>query len=273
MLTGRVALVTGAGRGLGAAHARLLAAEGAAVVVNDVGASLDGRTSGEQVAADVVADITAVGGRAVADTCDISTFAGAAAAVRRVVDTFGRIDILVNNAGIMDTSGVEDLAEDSLDRVLDVHVKGSVATTRAAFAYMRTQAFGRIINTISESALDMRMADSIAYSSAKAAVWGLTMATAKNGAPYGITANAVSPGARTRMSAGVLDAGMSTGLDLAPEHVSRVVVLLASPGAGDITGRVVHAAAGQVREYILRRTADTDLVRRLADGSTSTVAS
>ncbi len=128
---------------------------------------------------------------------------------------------------------------------------------------MRAQGFGRIINTISEAALDMRMSDAVAYSSAKAAIWGLTMATAKEGARYGITVNAISPGARTRMSAGVLDAGLSAGLDLAPEHVSRVVTMLASPEAGDITGRVVHAAAGEVREYLLRRSADTDLVRRL----------
>ncbi|WP_239328599.1 SDR family NAD(P)-dependent oxidoreductase [Frankia sp. CiP3] len=263
MLTGRVALVTGAGRGLGAAHARLLAAAGAAVVVNDVGASLDGLTSGDPVASDLVAEITAAGGRALADISDISAFAGAAAAVERARDVFGRIDILVNNAGIVDTAGVEALTEDALDRVFAVHVRGSVGTTRAAFGHMRAQGFGRIINTISEAALDMRMSDAVAYSSAKAAIWGLTMATAKEGARYGITVNAISPGARTRMSAGVLDAGLSAGLDLAPEHVSRVVTMLASPEAGDITGRVVHAAAGEVREYLLRRSADTDLVRRL----------
>jgi NAD(P)-dependent dehydrogenase (short-subunit alcohol dehydrogenase family) len=262
-LDGRVALITGAGRGLGAAHARTLAALGAAVVINDVGASVDGLSSGEPVATEAVRAIEATGGRAVADASDISTFAGAAAAVGAALDAFGRLDILVNNAGIGGAGGVEELAEEDLLRLLGVHVVGSAGTIHAAFPHMRQQGHGRIVNTISEAALDMRLPSGPAYSTAKAAIWGLTMSTAREGAPHGITVNAVSPGAATRMSADLLSSGHSAGLDLAPEHVSRVVAALVADEAGDVTGTVVHAAAGQVREYVLRRTADTELVSRL----------
>ncbi len=264
-LDGRVALVTGAGRGLGAAHARTLAAMGAAVVVNDVGAGVDGRSSGAPVAREVVTEIVAAGGRAVVDDSDISSFEGAAAAVHAAMAGFGRLDILVNNAGIIASSGIEDVTEEEMLRLLRVHVLGSLGTTRAAFPAMRDQSHGRIVNTISEAALDTRMSAGPAYASAKAAIWGLTMTTARQGAPHGITANAISPGAATRMSADLLASGHSQGLDLSPEHVSRVVATLVCDDAHDITGKVVHAAAGQVREYVLRRTADTDLVRRIAE--------
>jgi NAD(P)-dependent dehydrogenase (short-subunit alcohol dehydrogenase family) len=274
-LDGRVALITGAGRGLGAAHARTLAALGAAVVINDVGASLDGRTSGEAVAQEVVGEIESAGGRAAADASDISTFAGAAAAVEVAVRTYGRLDILVNNAGIGAAGGIGDIAEEDLLRVLGVHVVGSVGTTSAAFPHMREQGHGRIVNTISEAALDMRMPSGPAYSTAKAAIWGLTMSSAREGAAHGITVNAISPGAATRMSADLLESGHSTGLDLSPVHVSRVVAALVADEAGDVSGKVVHAAAGQIREYVLRRTRDTELVTRLgavADAVRTTTA-
>ena len=262
-LTGRVALVTGAGRGLGAAHARALARAGAAVVVNDVGASLDGRSAGEQVTGGVVDDIKAAGGQAASDVSDISTFEGAASAVRTAIDSFGRIDILVNNAGIGGGDSVEHIDEEDLLRMLRVHVMGSVGTIRAAFPHMREQGYGRIVNTISEAALDMRLGSGPAYAVAKAAIWGLTMSTAREGHDHGITVNAISPGAATRMSADLLASGHSAGLDLSPDRVAEVVTALVTDEAGDITGKVVHTAAGQVREYVLKRTADSDLVRRL----------
>lgn len=271
-LRGRVALVTGAGRGLGAAHARTLAAMGAAVVVNDVGASVDGRSHGARVAQEVVTEIRAAGGRAVVDDSDISSFEGAAAAVRTATAGFGRLDILVNNAGIIASSGIEDVTEEEMLRLLRVHVLGSLGTTRAAFPLMRDQGHGRIVNTVSEAALDMRRSSGPAYVSAKAAIWGLTMTTARQGAPHGVTANAISPGAATRMSADLLATGHSEGLDLSPEHVSRVVATLVCDDAHDITGKVVHAAAGQVREYVLRREADTELVRRIAESVHAQVA-
>lgn len=263
-LSGRVALVTGAGRGLGAAHARMLASQGAAVVVNDVGSSVDGRSTSEDVAEAVVAEIVRAGGSAVADISDISTLGGAASAVRRAVNAFGTLDILVNNAGIVVGGGVGEVSEDDIDRLLAVHVKGSIGTMRAAWPVMSAQRYGRIVNTISEAGLDRRMAAGVGYAAAKAAVWGLTMAAANEGAAVGITVNAISPGARTRMSAGFLAAAPDSGLDLAPEHVSRVVAALVRQDADDVSGHVIHAAGGQVREYILRRSADTDLVSRLS---------
>jgi NAD(P)-dependent dehydrogenase (short-subunit alcohol dehydrogenase family) len=253
----RVALVTGAGRGLGAAHARLLAASGMAVVVNDASVGLDGRADGADVASDTVASIVDDGGLAVADRSDISSFDGARAAVERALDVFGGIDVVVNNAGILVTDGIAELSQDDLERCLAVHVVGAAGVARAAFPHLRAQHYGRIVNTISEAALGSGYGAGVAYAAAKAAIWGLTMALADEGAPHGITVNAVSPGAHTRMSAGHLRAA-----DLAPEHVSRVVLALVS--AGDVTGRVVHAAGGAVREYRLRREDGTDLVRRLS---------
>jgi NAD(P)-dependent dehydrogenase (short-subunit alcohol dehydrogenase family) len=264
-LSGKVALVTGAGRGLGAAYARRFAAAGAAVVVNDVGATVDGTSTGEPVAGETVERITAHGGRAVPDASDVSTFAGAAAAVRTALTSFGRLDILVNNAGVIAQGSIESIGEAELLRLFRVHVASSVGTLKAAFPIMRRQGHGRVLNTISEAALDMRLEAGPAYAAAKAAIWGLTMAAARDGRPHGITVNAISPGAATRMSAGLLDSGHSAGLDLDPDHVARVVLALVSEEFGDVTGRVVHSAAGQIREYVLRRTPDTDLVRRLAD--------
>jgi NAD(P)-dependent dehydrogenase (short-subunit alcohol dehydrogenase family) len=262
-LSGRVALVTGAGRGLGATYARRLAAAGAAVVINDVGATVDGTSAGEPVAAQVADLIAAEGGRAVDDASDISTFAGAAAAVHTAVANFGRLDILVNNAGIIAHADIESISETDLLRLFRVHVAGSVGTIQAAFPIMRRQGRGRIVNTISEAALDMRLEAGTGYAVAKSAIWGLTMAAARDGQPHGITVNAISPGAATRMSAQLLASGHSAGLDLDPEHVARVVLALVSDAFGDVTGRVVHSAAGHVREYVLKRTPDTDLVRRL----------
>lgn len=262
-LSGRVAVVTGGGRGIGAAHARRLAADGAAVVVNDSGASLDGMTAGEPVAAEVAARIRADGGEAVADLSDVATFDGAAAAVQAALDAYGTIDILVNNAGIIGSAGVGDLDQRDFERMIAVHVTGSVGTIRAAWPVLRAKRYGRIVNTTSEAAYDVRMAAGVPYATAKAAIWGLTMAAAGEGRPHGITVNAVSPGARTRMSESFLADGGDNGLDLSPSHVADVVALLVRDDAGDVTGRVVHAAAGFVREYLLRRSPETELAARL----------
>jgi NAD(P)-dependent dehydrogenase (short-subunit alcohol dehydrogenase family) len=259
VLAGRVALVTGAGRGLGRAHALALAAKGAAVVVNDV----DGGPADE-----VARELRGQGARAVADQTDVSSVAGGRRAVAVAVDAFGRIDVLVNNAGFAHGGGsVESPVEDGLDALLDVHFKAAVGTMAAAFSDMRTRGWGRIVNTVSEASLDARFVATLGYGAAKAALWSATLVAADEGRSYGITVNAISPGARTRLNAAVLDRGFregaSAGLDLDPGHVAAVVAYLASDGAGDITGRVIHAAGGHVREYSTTRTSQTELVDRL----------
>jgi NAD(P)-dependent dehydrogenase (short-subunit alcohol dehydrogenase family) len=263
-IAGRVVLVTGAGRGLGRAHASLFARLGASVVVNDLGVDPDGRRPDPVLAEGVAHSLRALGGIAVADASDVGTFAGAAKAVQRAVDEFGRIDILVNNAGTLHSASVTDVAEADLITDLRVHSVGTVATMHAAFPHMQAQRWGRIVNTLSEAALLPELAAGVAYSTAKAAVWGATMSGALAGREHGITVNALSPGARTRMSTPFLDQqGVPDGLDLSPERVSEVLVGLCTEAAGNITGRVVHTAGGHVREFVLQRVDDTDLVRRL----------
>jgi NAD(P)-dependent dehydrogenase (short-subunit alcohol dehydrogenase family) len=271
-LAGRVALVTGAGRGLGAAYARALAAAGAAVLVNDTGVDLDGGNPDPSVADAVAAQIVAAGGRALADHSDISGFEGAVDAVRRTVGEFGRIDILVNNAGLIAGGSVEELTEETLQRLLAVHVTAAVGTIRAAIPRMRLQRYGRIVNVVSEAALSRDLKPSAAYAAAKAAIWGVTMSVATEGADHGVTVNAVSPGALTRMSESFLaETGIPDGLDLSPDRVADVVVALCGDYAGDITGRVVHTAGGFVREYVLGRRDDTELVRRLLKATVRTL--
>jgi len=267
-LAERVALVTGAGRGLGRAHALALAGQGAAVVVNDIGAAVDGRGRDSGPAEAVRAEIEAHGGTAVADGTDVASVEGGSRAVEVAVERFGRIDIVVNNAGFAYGGGdVENPVDVELDALFAVHFKAAVGTMRAAFPPMRAAGYGRIINTVSEASLDARMVAGLGYGAAKAALWSATLVAARQGAPHGITVNAISPGARTRMSAGLLDAGFRDGasadVDLDPRHVARVVAYLASADAGDITGRVIHAAGGAIREYTTRRTARSELVERL----------
>jgi NAD(P)-dependent dehydrogenase (short-subunit alcohol dehydrogenase family) len=263
-LRGRVALVTGAAGGLGAAHASLLARLGAAVVVNDTGVDPQGRHPDPRRAEDVARGLRDAGAPAVADTSDISTFTGAADAVQRAIDEFGRLDILINNAGIQHAQSVQEITEDDLWAALRVNTVGTVATMRAAFPIMREQQWGRIVNTLSEAALRTELASGIAYATAKSAVWGATMSAALEGRPHGITVNALSPGALTRMSSAFLsETGIPPGLDLSPERVSEAIVGLFTDEAGDISGRVVHTAGGYLREFIISRVDDTDLIHRL----------
>ncbi len=269
-LDGRVALVTGAGRGIGRAHALALAAQGAAVVVNDVGAARDG-SGGDAGPADVVAaEVVSAGGGGLADTTDVASIDGGRRAVARAIDAFGRIDIVVNNAGFAYGGGdVERPVETGLDALLAVHLKAALGTMAAAFPDMRSRGWGRIVNTVSEAALDARFVGALGYGAAKAALWSATLVAAGEGAAHGITVNGVSPGARTRMNADLIDAGFRAGasaqLDLDPAHVAAVVAYLVSEEAGDITGRIIHAAGGEVREYATARTSRTDLVERLRD--------
>jgi NAD(P)-dependent dehydrogenase (short-subunit alcohol dehydrogenase family) len=268
-LSGKVALVTGGGRGIGREHCRLLAERGASVVVSDLGVDLDGSGGDPSVSEQVAAEVRGAGGEAIGVDADISTFAGGARAVEAAVDTFGSIDIVINNAGIAGGSPIEDLDEFALTRVLSVNFLGTIATTKAAWPHMRARRWGRVINTVSEVAFDSRMASgsSLAYGAAKAAVWSATLSLAREGQPLGITVNAISPGAFTRMNEAMFAANPPPpGLDLHPRHVARVMGWLVSNEASDVTGRVIHAAGGNHREYVTQRLADTDLIRRLEAG-------
>jgi len=268
----RVALVTGAGRGIGRAHALTLAGRGHAVVVNDIGAALDGSGRDLSPAQSVVEEIVAAGGTAIADATDIASVEGGRAAVAVAIAAFGRIDVVVNNAGFAHGGGdVESPDPDQLSALLAVHYLAAVGTMSAAFTDMKTRGWGRIVNTVSEVALDTRMPGSLGYGAAKAAVWSATITAARAGAPMGITVNAISPGARTRMNEDLLDAGAlgdrggdRSPPDLSPQHVADVVAYLASDDAADITGRIIHAAGGAIREYSTTRTAKTELVDRLS---------
>ena len=264
----RVALVTGAGRGIGRAHALTLASRGHAVVVNDIGAALDGSGRDESPAQSVVDEIVAAGGTAIADGTDVASVEGGRAAVAAAIAAYGRIDIVVNNAGFAHGGGdVEAPDVDQLTALLAVHYFAAVGTMSAAFADMKLRGWGRIVNTVSEVALDTRLPGSLGYGAAKAAVWSATITAARTGAPLGITVNAISPGARTRMNEDLLDAGALGSRpmpDLSPQHVADVVAYLASDDAGDITGRIIHAAGGAIREYSTTRSAKTELVARLS---------
>jgi NAD(P)-dependent dehydrogenase (short-subunit alcohol dehydrogenase family) len=265
-LKGHVALVTGAGRGIGRAHALLMAEQGARVVVCDVGFALDGSGGDTSLARSVVDEIRSSGGQAIDDTNDISTFAGGAKAVQAGVDAFGKVDIVINNAGLAAGATLEDITEEVLAKQFAVHVYGSVGTARAAWPMMKAQHWGRVINTVSEAAFPSKVTGGhgggLGYGTAKAAVWAATFGMSSEGMPHGITVNAISPGAFTRMNEAMFKQ-IPTTLDLDPMYVARVAAWLASDDASDVTGKVIHAAGGQHREYIMARHADTDLMSRL----------
>ena len=252
LLEGRVAIVTGAGRGIGRAHALELASHGAAVVVNDYGVSLAGQRdsiqgTGESPADEVVAAIEAAGGRAVANGADVADFADAEAMVRQAIDTFGGLDILVNNAGFVRDRMLVNTAEEEWDAVIRVHLKGHFAPLRHAGAYWRAEAkegrprAARVINTSSGAGLQGSVGQAT-YSAAKAGIAGLTLVAAQEMGRYGVTVNAIAPVARTRMTEGAFD----TSAMALPEDNSPIVAWLASEESADVTGRVIEIDGGQV---------------------------
>ncbi|MDP2774769.1 MAG: SDR family oxidoreductase [Nocardioides sp.] len=247
LLEGRVAIVTGAGRGIGRAHALELARHGAAVVVNDFGVSLAGEGTGESPAEQVVAEIAAAGGRAVANGADVADFADAEAMVRQAIDTFGGLDILVNNAGFVRDRMLVNTSEEEWDAVIRVHLKGHFAPLRHAGAYWRAeskegrQRAARVINTSSGAGLQGSVGQAT-YSAAKAGIAGLTLVAAQEMGRYGVTVNAIAPVARTRMTEGAFD----TSAMALPEDNSPIVAWLASVDAGDVTGRVIEIDGGKV---------------------------
>ncbi|MGZ4454255.1 MAG: SDR family oxidoreductase [Nocardioides sp.] len=250
LLEGRVAIVTGAGRGIGRAHALELARQGAKVVVNDFGVSLTGEGTGESPAHDVVAEIVAAGGAAVVNGADVADFEQAGAMVRQAIETYGRLDVLVNNAGFVRDRMLVNTAEDEWDAVIRVHLKGHFAPLRHAGAYWRAeskagrQPVARVINTSSGAGLQGSIGQAT-YSAAKAGIAGLTLVAAAELGRYGVTVNAIAPVARTRMTASGFD-GESLGAMALPEDNAPIVAWLASEEAGSVTGRVIEIDGGRI---------------------------
>ncbi|MGW0994373.1 SDR family oxidoreductase [Streptomyces sp. NPDC002520] len=256
LCTGRVAVVTGAGRGLGRAHALAFAAEGARVVVNDLGVGLDGTGAASGPAQQVVDEIRALGGEAVAHGGDIATPEGAASLVATALDTFGRLDTLVNNAGFLRDRMLVNLDEDDWDAVMRVHLKGHFLPLKHACAHWRAEAKAgrtpeaRVINTSSGAGL-LGSVGQGNYSAAKAGIVGLTLVAAAETARYGVQVNAIAPAARTRMTeqtfADTMAAPEGGAFDaMAPENVSPLVVWLGSAASAGVTGRVFEAEAGRI---------------------------
>jgi NAD(P)-dependent dehydrogenase (short-subunit alcohol dehydrogenase family) len=252
---GKVAIVTGAGGGLGREHAKLLASRGALVVVNDVGGAVDGSGGSATPAEQVVREIKDAGGEAVADTNSVATPEGGESIVQTAVDAFGRVDIVVNNAGILRDKAFHNMEPDIIEAVLTVHLKGAFYVTRPAWKIMREQGYGRVVNTSSSAGILGNFGQAN-YGAAKMGLVGLTNVLAIEGERYNIKANAVSPIAGTRMTAEVL--GKLQDL-LDPALVSPVVAYLAHedcPVSGNIYsiggGRVVRFFIGMTEGYVKR---------------------
>jgi len=254
---GRVVIVTGSGRGLGRAHALELARQGALLVVNDLGCELDGSGGGSGPAGEVVEEIRAAGGEAVANGDDVADVEGAGRMVTTALEAFGRLDVVVNNAGFVRDRMFANVAEDEWDAVVRVHLKGHFAVARQATAHWRDEAKAghavdaRIINTSSGAGI-LGSIGQAAYSAAKAGIATLTLVQAAELGRYGVTANALCPAARTRMTEGVFTEMMAT-LDrpdafdaMAPENVSPLVAWLASSRSAHVTGRMFEVEGGKV---------------------------
>jgi NAD(P)-dependent dehydrogenase (short-subunit alcohol dehydrogenase family) len=260
VVDGRVVIVTGAGGGIGRAHALAFAAEGARVVVNDIGVGLDGSPAGGGSAAQgVVDEIIAAGGEAVANGSNIADWDQAAGLVQTAVETFGGLDVLVNNAGIVRDRMMANTSEEEFDAVIAVHLKGHFATMRHAASYWRglskegkapKDIDARIINTSSGAGLQGSVGQGN-YSAAKAGIAAMTLVGAAEMGRYGVTVNAIAPSARTRMTESVFAEMMATqdqDFDaMAPENVSPLVVWLGGPESRDVTGKVFEVEGGKIR--------------------------
>jgi NAD(P)-dependent dehydrogenase (short-subunit alcohol dehydrogenase family) len=260
-LEGKVAIVTGAGRGIGRAEALLLAEEGAAVVVNDFGGNPDGTGASTSPADEVVEAIKAKGGRAVANYDNVVSMEAGERMVKQALDTFGRLDILVNNAGILRDRMIFNMTEEEWDAVIAVHLKGHFTVTKFASMVFRQQRSGRIINTSSESGLgNMGQAN---YSAAQEGIIGLTRTAARDLGRYGVTVNAIRPRAKSRLTispemeearrraqaAGIrsdADAAIAMMDALLPEYVAPLVAYLATDAAGYINGRNFLVGGAQI---------------------------
>jgi len=266
-LKGRVAVVTGAGRGIGRAHALALAAEGAKVVVNDLGGAADGTGADKSPADEVVDEIKKMKGEAVANYDTVVTMEGGERIIKTAIDNFGRLDILVNNAGVLRDRMVFNMTEEEWDTVINVHLKGHFCCTKHACIVFRQQRSGRIINTSSVAGLgNMGQAN---YSAAKEGIVGFTRTVARDMGRYGVTCNAIRPGAATRMTmtpelmaawekraaTGMGGAGPSADSSVpdlasfAPEDISPTVVFLCTDEAANINGYTFDVHGGEIGLY------------------------
>ena len=243
---GRVAIVTGAGRGLGRAHALTLASQGTKVVVNDLGSSSDGIGSDQTPAEEVVAQIRDMGGEAVVDTNNVADWAGAKAMVDTAVESFGGLDILVNNAGILRDRMLINMTEDEWDSVINVHLKGTFAPTHHAANYWRQQqkagrkVDARVINTTSHSGLFCNIGQAN-YAAAKAGIASFSIVAARELQRYGVTVNAIAPRAETRMTQGLREWTPEQLERRDPQWIAALVTWLASPEAANVSGKVFEA--------------------------------
>jgi len=265
-LKGKVVVITGAGRGIGRAHALAFAAEGAKVVVNDLGGAADGTGADKTPADEVVAEIKKMGGEAIANYDTVVTMEGGERIIKAAIDTFGKIDILVNNAGVLRDRMVFNMTEEEWDTVMNVHLKGHFTCTKFACIAMRQQRIGRIINTSSGSGLgNMGQAN---YSAAKEGIIGFTRTVARDMGRYGVTCNAIRPGAATRMTMtpelkAAWEKRMATGTATSiggsataealvaselppPEAISPFVVFLCTDEAANINGCNFNVRGGEI---------------------------
>jgi NAD(P)-dependent dehydrogenase (short-subunit alcohol dehydrogenase family) len=244
---GKVAIVTGAGGGLGREHALELARRGARVVVNDLGGSVHGDGGGEGPAHTTAKEIESLGGEAVADINSVATTEGGQAIVKTALDAFGGVDILVNNAGILRDKAFHNMTPDLVSAVLDVHLRGAFNVTQPAYVHMREKGYGRIINTSSNSGILGNFGQAN-YGAAKMGLVGLTRVLAIEGRRHNIKANAIAPVAFTRMTEELF--GPELGEKLDPKLVTPLVCWLASDEV-DVSGEVYSAAGGVVARFFI----------------------
>jgi NAD(P)-dependent dehydrogenase (short-subunit alcohol dehydrogenase family) len=265
---GRVAIITGAGGGLGRSHALELARRGAKVLVNDLGGALDGSGSSASAAQRVVDEITKIGGVATANHDSVASAEGGEAIVQAALDIFGRVDIVVNNAGILRDKAFHKMDSSQIDQVIDVHLKGAFYVSQPAFRWMRAQGYGRIVNTSSASGLFGSFGQAN-YGAAKAGLAGLTRVLAIEGAEHDVKVNAIAPIAFTRMTEGISG---DFAFDAAPESVSPLVAYLTSEDCS-VNGHIYSVAGGRIARILYVETPGVVLKENSAEAIRASISS